>query len=268
MNYTLAYSESADGWTSFFSYIPEMMIGMNNYLYSFKGGNLFRHNTNDVRNNFYGVQYTSKLQSVFNESPLENKLFKTINIEGDDTWSVLLQTDIQTDGYIQNDWFEKKEQSYYAFVRNSGTIPVSLDDLVLRSLNGMGKSSAISYTVNTNVKVSYSINPLVVIESMLSVGDILYYSLPPSYSTPVLFGVVKSKVIDYPSGNNYITVDASISGATIPFLIQSPYLLYVKNSVAESHGVLGHYCMFEIENTNTNKVELFVVSSDIMKSNP
>ncbi len=267
MNYTLAYSESVDGWTSFFSYYPEMMIGMNNYLYSFKGGNLFRHNTNAVRNNFYGVQYTSKLQSVFNESPLENKLFKTINIEGDDAWSVLMQTDIQTDGYIEKAWFEKKEQAYYAFVRNSGTVPATLDDYVLRSLNGIGKSSTISYTVNTNVKVSYSISPLIAIESMLSVGDILYYALSPTYSTPLLFGTIKSKVVDYPSGNNYITVDASITGATIPS-VQNPYLLYIKNSVAESHGVLGHYCVFDIENTNTNKVELFVVSSDIMKSNP
>jgi hypothetical protein len=123
-DYTLSYSEGVQGWTSFFSFYPDWMIGMNNYFYTFKGGNLYRHNVNNTRNNFYGQQYTSQLVSVFNDFPLENKLFKTLNLEGDDTWSALMETDIQTSGFIQASWFEKKEQSWFAFVRNSGTTRV------------------------------------------------------------------------------------------------------------------------------------------------
>jgi len=44
--------------------------------------------------------------------------------------------------------------------------------------------------------------------------------------------------------------------------------MFIKNSVAESHGVLGHYCVFTLENDNTNKVELFAVESEVMKSYP
>ena len=107
-NYTLTYSESAQGWPSFYSFNPDYMIGMNNYFYSFKGGNLYRHNVNEVRNNFYGAQYNSILKSVFNLSPLENKLFKTLNLEGDDSWDATMDTDIQDSGFIDADWFEKK----------------------------------------------------------------------------------------------------------------------------------------------------------------
>jgi len=32
---TLTYSETSKGWPSFYSFIPEKTIGMNNYLYSF-----------------------------------------------------------------------------------------------------------------------------------------------------------------------------------------------------------------------------------------
>jgi hypothetical protein len=85
-NYTLTYDDGAKGWVSFYSYNPDWMIGMNNYFYTFKSGNIWRHNTNETRNNFYGVQYNSRIISVINDKPLENKLFKTINIEGDDTW--------------------------------------------------------------------------------------------------------------------------------------------------------------------------------------
>jgi hypothetical protein len=62
-------------------------------------------------------------------------------------------------------------------------------------------------------------------------------------------------------------VDTTIPGATIPG-IQNPYIMYIKNSVAESHGVLGHYCVFTLENTQTVKVELFAVESEVMKSYP
>ncbi len=111
-NYTLSYSESAQGWPSFFSFYPDWMIGMNNYFYTFKGGNLYRHNTNETRNNYYGQQYSSQITSVFNDSPLQNKLFKTINLESDSSWDATLITDIQTSGYIENEWFEKKEGSW------------------------------------------------------------------------------------------------------------------------------------------------------------
>ena len=76
-NYTLTYSETAKGWPSFYTFYPEWMIGMNNYFYSFSGGNLWRHNSNSVnRCNWYGVQNACSIKTVFNHAPLESKLSK------------------------------------------------------------------------------------------------------------------------------------------------------------------------------------------------
>ena len=55
--------------------------------------------------------------------PLENKLFKTINLESDATWSITLDSDIQTGASIDSTYFEKKEGAWFAFVRNNGTLP-------------------------------------------------------------------------------------------------------------------------------------------------
>ena len=263
-NYTLTYAEGSKGWVSFYSYNPDWMIGMNNYFYTFKGGNIWRHNTNETRNNFYGVQYNSRIVSVINDRPLENKLFKTINIEGDDTWDATLQTDIQTTGFINAEWFEKKEGSYFAFVRNSGQTPADTEEFPLRSLNGIGTSLSVLGPAGAKI-VSFSINPLVSIGSILSIGDTIYFSLPPTYATPILFGVVTNIEVNLPQGENRITVNDT--GGTVP-PISNPYILYIKNSVAESHGVLGHYCVFTIENDNTNPIELFAIESEIMKSYP
>lgn len=266
-NYTLTYSDSSQGWPSFYSFMPDFMIGMNNFFYSFKGGNLYRHNTNETRNNFYGVQYESTIQSVFNDSPLENKIFKTINLEGDDSWKAEMVTDIQDNGLIEKNWFEKKEQAYFAFVRSTGTVPAQPSQYAMRSVNGIGRSSTITGT-GAAVEVNFAIGASpIAIGNILSVGDILYYSLPPSYNSPILFGRVTNVQVDYPLGINRITVDTTIAGASIPST-QTPYIMYIKNSVAESHGILGHYCVFTLENDNTSKVELFVAESQVMKSYP
>jgi hypothetical protein len=268
MNYTLTYSEGVQGWTSFFSFYPDWMIGMNNYFYTFKGGNIYRHNVNETRNNFYGQQYSSSIESVFNTSPLENKLFKTLNLEGDDTWTATMETDLQYSGFIQDTWFEKKEQAWFAFVRNLGTVPASPAEYPLRSVNGIGRSLNVSGPAAATV-IDFQINPSpIAIGSILSIGDYVYYCLPPTYSSPVLCGIVTNIVVDYPSGDNYIVVDTTaVLGSTVP-PIDDAYIMYIKNSVAESHGVLGHYCVFTLENSNTNKVELFAAESEIMKSYP
>ena len=262
-NYTLSYSESAKGWPSFFSFYPDWMIGMNNYFYSFKGGNLYRHNTNETRNNYYGYQYSSQVTSVFNDMPLQTKLFKTVNLESDSSWETTLETDIQTSGYIDNDWFEKKEGSWFAYIRNTGDTPATLDEYALRSVNGIGKSVSVSGPSNERI---INFDTSVSIGSILSVGDNAYFATPP-YTVPQLAGKVTNIEIDLPNGINRITIDASISGA-VTISIQDPYIMFIKDSVAESHGVLGHYCKFTITNEDTDATELFAVESDIMKSNP
>ena len=242
------------------------MIGMNNYFYTFKGGDLYRHNVNENRNTFYspwfvkigdaaGAYTPSTLQSVFNTAPLENKLFKTINLEGDAKWGVTLETDLQYSGFIDANWFEKKEASFFAFVRNN-----SIGELALRSVNGIGRSNQV--TGGNVVKFAIGIS----IGSIISIGDLLYYSLPP-YTTPVLAGKVTAISVDLANGINQLTINTTIPGTT-PIPIQDAFFLYIKNSVAESHGVLGHYCTFNIENSSTDKVELFVVQTEVMKSFP
>ena len=265
-NYTLSYSDMVGGWVSFYSYYPDWMIGMNNYFYTFKGGDLYRHNVNADRNTFYspwwvkignptGAFTPTTLQSVFNTAPLENKLFKTINLQGDAKWAVTLETDLQYSGFIQEAWFEEKEAAYFAFVRNN-----SVGEFALRSVNGIGRS----YQVTGGNIVKFVIG--VAIGNIISIGDLLYFSVPP-YTTPVLAGRVTAITVDLPNGVNQLTINTTIPGTT-PIPIQDAFFLYVKNSVAESHGVLGHYCTFNIENTSNSKIELFAVQSEVMKSFP
>tara|TARA_R110000822_G_scaffold35535_11_gene100151 strand:+ start:484 stop:1305 length:822 start_codon:yes stop_codon:yes gene_type:complete len=267
-HYTITYDEGVQGFPSFYSYNPEWMIGMNNYFYSFKGGNIYRHNTNDTRNNYYGVNYRSEVTSVFNDNPLENKLFKTLNIEGDASWGATLISDQQTTGYVDNSWWQKKEGSYFGFIRNSGTVPANQDQYPLRSVNGLATSSNITVAGNsTTVDFSTSIS----IGNIISIGDMVYFAVAPiapaTAYVPQLLGQVISVNQNLASGINSVVVDNTIGGAqTSPS--PNEYILYIKNAVAESHGILGHYGQFTLINNSTSKIELVALESEVMKSFP
>ncbi len=279
-DYTLTYSEGAKGWTSFFSYYPDFMIGMNQFFYSFAGGNLYRHNTNEARNKFYYLNtdtdqwelktFESKIVSLLNENPLENKLFKTIELESDVAWLCNISTDIQNSGLIESNWFEKKEGAWYGFVRSN--LPTGADvtelQFELRSLNGIAQSFSVGGTP-TDYQVNFTSS--IDIGSIVSVGDYLYYALPP-YDTPIFAGEIKEVNIDKRIPINQIIIDGTVSGATNPIPINDAYFLYIKNPVAESHGIMGHYCEFtltlEPSGGDMAASELFAVGSEVMKSFP
>ncbi len=246
---TLSYSPAVKGWPSFYSFIPEYTQGMNNYLYTFNNGQLYRHNTNTLRNNFYGVQYNTTIKSVFNKGPLENKLFKTLILESDAAWSATLATDLPQVGSIADTYFEKKEGNYFAFIRFLETDI----NLLMRYANGIANVTTVNATTPaaTTLTFASSVN----IGSIISIGDMVYYG-----STPSLGGVVTALT------GQVVTIDTTIAGASAPS--NGDFILYVKNTVAESHGVMGHYCEYELTNTSTSKVELFSVGSESMKSFP
>jgi hypothetical protein len=263
--YTLTYAENVEGWVSFYSFIPDYMIGMNNKLYSFKGGNLYLHNANSNRNYFYGVQYPSTIKTVLNDAPLENKLYKTLSLQGDDKWSAEVATDLQTSGFIEYSWFEKKEQAYFAYIRNAGTTPAQPDEYALRSTNGIGRTESVDGVISA-IELNFSTNPLISIGSIISIGDMVYF-LEGSSTSPLLGGEVSAINVDLPNGLNQLVIDGTILNAQ-PITTQTPYIMFIKNSVAESHGVLGHYAVVTLENSSSSKIELFQLGSDVMKSYP
>ena len=268
-NYTLTFSPPAQGWPSFYSYVPEWMQGMNQYFYSFSGGNLWRHNTNETRNNYYEAQYNSTLQSVFNQEPVTNKLFKTLSLEGDHAWAATFVSELQTTGFIDAPFFVEKESDWFAFLRNQGTTPASpSQEFPLRSANGIGNSLT---AVEVATVVTFTFPLTRPIGSIPSIGDSIYYGVPvafPAVLAPVYLGEITSINVDIPLGTNTIVVQQNVGSGGIVPTVQVNYVMSLKNLVAESHGILGHYGVFTLTNTDTEAVELFAVKSEVMKSYP
>jgi propanediol dehydratase large subunit len=63
-----------------------------------------------------------------------------------------------------------------------------------------------------------------------------------------------------------ITIDNDVIGSEV--VNDGDYILYIKNSVAESYGARGYYMQYELENGSQDRVELFSVKSNVFKSYP
>ena len=247
--YTITYSDSAKGWQSFYSYKPEMMIGMNNRFYSFHNGKLYQHNSDDVgRNQFYGINNSSSITGVINEDPYSVKTFKTFSLDSTAPWSCTFTTDLGS-GEIDASWFELKEGDYFSHIRRTEND----NTLELRSAQGLGTPVSVDGSNTSAVVITFSFN----VDSIISVGDKLYSR---NGSSNDFSGVVVS------ANKKTVTVNTTVSGASVP--LDSNYLFYVKDSVAESYGTTGYFMKYTLSNSSLTFVELFSVGSSLFKSYP
>lgn len=239
MDFTISYSKDVEGWTSFHSYIPEWMVNMNGVFYSFKNGNLWQHYSNNTRNNYYGVQYSSEITPILNDSPIEQKVFKTISTQSTTAWKA--ECDTQTEsGVIESSYFVKKETNWYSHIRRD---PNTLNNNQL-STQGIGTLNAYNALV---LSFTFFIN------SSLSTGDKVYIL---SGGNLTLLGTVASHTLQ--------TITLSSIGLTIP--VNGDMIVFSKDSTAESYPLRGNYMKVKLTNTSTDYEEIFTVSSNVFKS--
>ena len=90
LNYsTLAFDEMINGWVGFYSYKPSQMFSLRDALFSTQYSNIWRHYSDLVSTtSFYGVYGGANITFIFNQDSSINKVFKTVNYEGDSGWQV------------------------------------------------------------------------------------------------------------------------------------------------------------------------------------
>lgn len=86
---TLAFDELINGWIGFYSYKPSQIFSVKNNFYTFQYSNLWQHYSEKANvNTFYGVDGGANITFIFNDNASINKVFQTVNYEGDNGWQV------------------------------------------------------------------------------------------------------------------------------------------------------------------------------------
>lgn len=236
----------SEGWTSFWSFIPDWMIGMNSSFYTWKDGNLYKHNTNSQRNTFYGVSYPSSITTIFNQNAIEVKMFKTLQLSGSHAWSADIITDLST-GMVDDTFFVEKENMWYAHIRRIDTSlnPNDIDYVSTQGIGSLSSYDAVTQTIEFTFDIGTSI----------SVGDQIYVFNGSGGFTNI------GDVASYTA--NTITIGTIVNVPTVGQMVG-----YVKNAQAESYGSRGYYMQVELQNNDPEEVELYSVSTQIFKSYP
>jgi hypothetical protein len=81
MVYKLEFGEGLPKWKGAYLFNPEYFATLGGQLYSFWKGNLYQHNDQATFNNFYGVQYKSRIMFVCNQDPGNTKVFNNIALQ-------------------------------------------------------------------------------------------------------------------------------------------------------------------------------------------
>lgn len=96
--FTMAFWEPKNSFEGERSYQPEMMCCLGTLLITFKDGNLWTHDSS-LYNNFYGVQYSSLIEHIFNDNTLVKKTFNAVGYKSNKVWTSPVNGNIYTDTY-------------------------------------------------------------------------------------------------------------------------------------------------------------------------
>jgi hypothetical protein len=96
--YNFSFNETRNGFCSFYDFHPEWATGANDMVYTWKDGEIWKHD-DPTYCNFYGDQYNASVTVVFNNNLLGKKSWHSINEIASDIWGVpTMYTNVKTYG--------------------------------------------------------------------------------------------------------------------------------------------------------------------------
>ena len=165
---TLGFSEQNKRWTSFYTYYPDYMCSSGTGIVTFKGPNVFIHNSDTAStpyNQFYTTDYASEIHVVSNTAPSNNKVYLSFSQESDDAWDVEFETPNGQQSSLSASNFDKKENIYYSDIMNDSNSPGGIiegdrirDTSLLAKLTLMKNTLTRIFSVNFNAIPSYRSN--------------------------------------------------------------------------------------------------------------
>lgn len=246
---TISFSEDTKGWVSFHSYHPEWMARLGSSFYSFKNGNIYKHDTNSIRNEFYGVTYSTSVTFSANKAPSDVKVFKTLKLETNSSaWYADLDSQMETGevGTSSNLKFVDKESLKYGYIRRKANDDLNFNELSITGIGELTSSNGNDYTFSATIPNQISANNADGIG-----GDELYFDDGTTQRVGTISAITGS-VITVAS-----TINAPGSG---------DFCFVVKDAQAESYGLRGYYSKIKLTNDSTDYVELFASNAEVFKS--
>jgi hypothetical protein len=125
--FTTAWDTDDSVWNTHYSFIPESIITVDDTLYTFKLGAMWRHSDESTKTRYYNTKYPSVIEVVSGYNPSMVKSYEAISIEGTNSWDAVLTNTDQSASISDTPVtisgvtypfgeYEKKERNFYAYI--------------------------------------------------------------------------------------------------------------------------------------------------------
>lgn len=146
---TIAFSTKSLDWKTQYSFEPVHYANTKTELVSFKrsaaDAGVWVHDTNPAYNQFYGVNYSSKLSVITNNNPSATKIYEAFSIEGNrGGWDVDFKTETGAtqESSLEAESFVEKEGKYYSDIpKNTLNANAALTFVGTTTLSNMMRAS-------------------------------------------------------------------------------------------------------------------------------
>lgn len=236
--YTLSFDEKIKGWTSFFSYVPDALVKLNNRFFTIKNGELWKHNVGPDTCSFYNTPNEANVTTIFNEQHQIDKIYKAFILESLKSWAVAYETNLAF-GAIKSNEFTQKESRWFAYLRQNE----NTSDLNGRSF-GLGNIIDIDVL---QLKFSQ-------LNDAISVGDELYQL---NNNQQERLGVIEN--VNKVEGT--VVLDDFENTPII-----DNFSFVVKNSRIQGSEIRGYYLKATLSDNSTLQNELFAINVNLVKS--
>jgi hypothetical protein len=251
-DFTVSYDVTNNVWNTFYSYRPESIVSVDDTLFTFFAGIMYKHSDTANRATYYGNPYNSVVEVISNQNPSMVKSYEAISLEGTNAWAAEVSNTDQSTSILAAD-FSQRERNWYAYVprdssANTGTATIT-------ALSGSSEVFVLGNVATGGVSGS-------TITFTTPVGDVPFPMGGSLYKVSGATLVSLSLTVSSISGDKQITASGSVTGVN-----NGDTIVVIGNGAIEGDQIRDYYAKVKLTNSSTSEIELYAVNMVFAKSN-
>ena len=248
-DFTVSYDTGNSVWNTQYSYRPEAIESIDDTLYTFKNGLIYKHSTSADRSTYYGVPYDTVIEVVSAQNPSMVKSYESISLEGTASWAASITNTDQSTSILSSD-FSERERNWYAYVPRDSS--ANTGSSTITSLSGSSEIfalGAVESITGSDIKFTSSVG---------------YITFPMGAS---LYKVSGSSLVSISNTVSSVSNDTITCAAAVSGVIVGDEIIAIGNGAVEGDQMRDYYAKIRLTNDATSEIELYAVNTVYSKSN-
>jgi hypothetical protein len=248
--FTAAYNVDGSVWNTLYSYRPERIVCIDDILYTFKGGTMYKHTSASNRATYYGSADGAVVEVVAAFNPSMVKSYESISLEGTAAWDTTITNTDQSATIADTD-YDQRERNWYAYIPRDSS--ANTGGSTITALSGTSEVFALGAVAS----VSGS--------DIVFTSDISYITFPVGADLYKVSGstlISITNTIASVSNGTTITCASAVAGVSA-----ADEIVAIANGAIEGDQMRDYYAQIRLTNDSTSEVELYAVNAVFAKSN-